>query len=458
MLSPETLQALCCPRCPDGALGVQKGDGDGDGALVCARCGRRYPLVGGIACLLEDPELWRATWAARLADYATAVASRVRALDVEAQSPTLLPRTRARVVRSAAALADQQRQVSALLADLAGGDPMSASASAPPIPQRPAPQDQLLVLECYENIFRDWVWGDRENDILRAIVVDLFSTAPRALAVYGAGAGRLAFDVHRTLAPRQTFAFDINPLPLSVAARLLDGKTVELVEFPVAAHGDDQVVIRHQLQPPALAPEGLTLMFADAYRPPFAPGSLEAVLTPWFIDATSVDFRDTAAAINRVLRPGGLWVNCGPLRFRDELSRSYVIEEVIDIVADSGFAVGERARHDIPYFDSPSSGSRRTETVFSFAARKSGEVMRPAGGSTSPASYPAWITDPRLPVPPAPALATLQRSSVFTAGVLSLVDGKRSLADIAGVLAASWQAPPAAMLDQLRVFFVGLVR
>jgi uncharacterized protein YbaR (Trm112 family) len=458
MLSPETLQALCCPRCPDGALGVEEGDGDGDGALICARCGRRYPLVGGIACLLDDPELWRATWAARLADYATAVAARMRALDVEAQTPGLLPRTRARVVRTAAALADQQRQVSGLLADLAGGELAAASAAAAAMPPRSAPQDQLQVLECYENVFRDWVWGDPESDILRAIVVDLFASAPRSLAIYGAGAGRLAYDVHRTLTPRQTFAFDINPLPLSVAARLLDGERVELVEFPVAAHGDDQVVMRHQLQPPAPAPEGLTLMFADAYRPPFVPGSLEAVLTPWFIDATSVDFRDTAAAINRVLRPGGLWINCGPLRFRDDLSRSYVIEEVIDIVADSGFAVGERGRHDIPYFDSPASGSRRTETVFTFTARKSGEVTRPASGGSPSASYPAWIVDPRLPVPPSTTLATLQRSSVFTAGVLSLVDGQRSMADIAGVLAASWQAPPAAMLDQLRVFFVGLVR
>ena len=38
-------------------------------------------------------------------------------------------------------------------------------------------------------------------------------------------------------------------------------------------------------------------------------------MTPSFIDAADVNPRVTAAAINRVLRPGGRWLNFGPLRF-----------------------------------------------------------------------------------------------------------------------------------------------
>ena len=98
------------------------------------------------------------------------------------------------------------------------------------------------------------------------------------------------------------------------------------------------------------------------------------MLTPWFVDATGRDFRETAAAVNRVLRPGGIWVNLGPLRFKQGLAENYSIEEIWDLVASSGFKLGERGRDDIPYFDSPVSGSRRIETVFWFAGREVGEA------------------------------------------------------------------------------------
>src|SRR5258708_18820760 len=50
----------------------------------------------------------------------------------------------------------------------------------------------------------------------------------------------------------------------------------------------------------------------------------------WFIDAADVDPRVTAAAICRVLRPEGRWINFGPLRFMGVTSRQYTIEEVRD--------------------------------------------------------------------------------------------------------------------------------
>ena len=168
------------------------------------------------------------------------------------------------------------------------------------------------------------------------------------VAVYGAGAGRLAVDFHQALRPTETLALDTNPLPLLVAEKLVRGETVALPEFPVAPDSDDHVVVTQHLRCLDHVRDGFTFLFADALRPPFAPGSLDAVLTPWFIDVVRTDVRETAAAINRVLRPGGLWINVGPLRFRNELSRQYAIEEVWDIVEQTGFAVLARARADIP--------------------------------------------------------------------------------------------------------------
>jgi hypothetical protein len=42
---------------------------------------------------------------------------------------------------------------------------------------------------------------------------------------------------------------------------------------------------------------------------------VDAVLTDYFIDAAAVDFADLIVAIARVLRPGGCWLNRGPLKW-----------------------------------------------------------------------------------------------------------------------------------------------
>jgi hypothetical protein len=272
------------------------------------------------------------------------------------------------------------------------------------------------------------------------------------LAVYGAGAGRLAVDVHQTLGPTETWALDTNPLPVLVAERLIRGETVVLPEFPVAPHGEDDVAISREMRGPVELREHFSFAFADALRPPFAPGAIDTVLTAWFIDATGRDFRETAAVINRALRPGGLWINVGPLRFKQSLASSYTIEEICDLVAASGFDLVGRGRDDVPYFDSPVSGSRRIETVFSFAARRTGD----AKPFVSRDSLAPWISDASLPIALTASLTALGRKSVFAGSVISLIDGARSLSDVAREMGRLWGFDAPRILDQLRAFFATL--
>jgi len=157
--------------------------------------------------------------------------------------------------------------------------------------------------------------------------------------------------------------------------------------------------------------------------------------------------------VNRVLRPGGIWVNLGPLRFKQGLAENYTIEEIWDLVAASGFSLGElRGRDDIPYFDSPVSGSRRIETVFWFAARKVGE----ASAFASRDDTPPWIANASLPIPLTPHLVALGRKSVFAGSVISLVDGARSLSEVANEMGRLWGFDSARILEQLRAFFATL--
>ena len=347
--TPDMTAVLTCPGCADQPLELIAS------SFLCRRCQRRYPFVGTIPCLVPDPVLWRSLWLTRLAEFVSDTAATLQGWRTEAEGAPL-PRTRARIERVIKASEDQRAFVQALFQDLEDGERRL-------LPTPPDGGDNPL-LEFSENLFRDWVWGEKELEQTLALVTNLMTEPPGRLAIHGAGAGRLAVDVHRALRPEQTWALDLNPLPLLAAERVLRGEILTVPEFPVAPHSDEDVAITRRLQLTQAVPQGFSFVFADALRPPFAPGSLDTVLTVWFVDAAGHDFRETAAAVNRVLRPGGLWINLGPLRFKQSLAESYTIEELWELLPASGFELGQRGRNEIPYFDSPVSGSRRIETVF----------------------------------------------------------------------------------------------
>jgi SAM-dependent methyltransferase len=406
-------------------------------------------VFGRIPCLVDDPALWRTVWLRRLDDYTTTVEARVQELQGEAESAQLLPRTRQRLLRIANGFAQQVEAVAALFDPLdAGTDEMAASV----VPSRPEPALQPAILECYEHVFRDWVWGERECGLTLDFIKPLLPSGLERVAMYGAGAGRLAADVHQTCTPGHTLALDVNPVPFLVADKLLAGDTIDLPEFPLDPNSDEVAVVTRHLARPFAVRDGLSFVFADALRPPIPAGSLDAVVTSWFIDAARVDLRQTAAAINRVLKPGGLWVNLGPLRFQAVLSRAYTIEEALEIVGASAFQLLSNDRQELPYFESPVSGSHRTDLVFRFAARKTGE----AAAADIPDVVPPWVANPLEPIPITPALVALGRTSMFTAGVLSMIDGQRSIVDVARDLGAAWGVEPARLQDELRAFLARL--
>src|SRR5438128_321922 len=105
------VDALSCPRC-GGALA------DVEGGYRCDRCGGGYPLVGTIACLVDDPMLWRTVCLRRLDDYSQAIELRIAGLRDEAEAPGLAPRTRQRLRRTADAFEQQLEVVTSLFEPL----------------------------------------------------------------------------------------------------------------------------------------------------------------------------------------------------------------------------------------------------------------------------------------------------------------------------------------------------
>lgn len=453
--SSEWLGVLACPRC-GGRLRPLARAGDGVG---CQSCNASFPMMGRLPCLVPEPTLWRALWLSRLDEHQQVTQERIRFMHEESCAPALLARTRARLQRTIAAKAHERAAIAALFADLRQGALFLPSAGVPPLPENLG--GRLAVLAWYENLFRDWAWGEREAAKLCRLAVEAALTAPAAgsgapgcLAVYGAGAGRLAYDVHRALRAERTLAFDLNPLPLLVAERVVRGETVELEEFPVAPMKPDQVAVRQRLRAPTPVDDGLCYAFADAYQPPLAPGAVDLALTAWFIDIAGVDVADTAAALARVLRRGGRWINVGPLHFNTVAARNYLFDEVLELVERGGFRLLAQGQQRLPYFDSPVSGARREETVYWFSAERAydGEQAaarrRPIG--------PAWLDDLTLPVPRTAHVAEMARTSGFTAMALSLIDGQRSIRDLSVELARMSGRQPEAMEVELRAFLAKL--
>ena len=437
---PSIVDFTACPACRKVAL---RASGD---AVHCGACNARYPLIGGIPWLFREPALTLGEWQNRLRLYLEEFRLEHRIASAELGSGGLSPATRARLTLLAQAYAGQVVAVEGLLRPLA-------------IEPLPAPQATMAAFDVrvprhqdlhsyYLNLHRDWVWGAVENDAARDAVLGAMPSgiAGRVL-VLGAGGCRLAYDLHQTGAPAHTVALDINPLLLLAAQELLAGRSVDLYEFPIAPRAASDHAVRRRLSAPAPARQGLELLFADALDAPFADGAFDVVVTPWLIDIVEDEFGSFARRMNRLLRPGGTWINFGSVSFtglRPALRLG--IDEVWELIAAAGFAVTSHSERELPYMRSPVSRHARQETVLTFAARVERAVQAPP----PPLVLPAWLQDPRVPVPMTEQLEVTAVASRLQAFALTLINGERSAADIAGFLVEQKLLGPEAALAAVR--------
>ncbi|CAM9402287.1 unnamed protein product [Choristocarpus tenellus] len=67
-------------------------------------------------------------------------------------------------------------------------------------------------------------------------------------------------------------------------------------------------------------------------------GTFNAVVTSFFID-TAPNIIEYIATIRRVLRQGGLWINCGPLHWHEHARLALSLDEILALVRGFGFRV-----------------------------------------------------------------------------------------------------------------------
>jgi hypothetical protein len=309
----------------------------------------------------------------------------------------------------------------------------------------------------YPNLHRDWCWGDVENraslDAVRAAIPA--DAARGRWLVLGAGAGRLAFDLHQALRPALTVALDFNPLFVLAAARIVAGEPLELYEFPIAPRGiDEHAVLRRHAAPAGAAP-GLQFVLADASAPPFQAGRFDLVLTPWFVDVAGEPVSRLVPRLNGLLAPGGHWIHHGSLAFADAApEESPSLEELHEMLPAHGFEAGHSDETQQPYLHSPASRHARLESVVTFSARKTREVPIPARGR----ALPEWIRRTDLPVPALPQFRTQALSTRVYAFLLAMVDGERTINDMARLMEQQKLMPAEDAVPAIRRFLARAYR
>ena len=299
-------------------------------------------------------------------------------------------------------------------------------------------------------MFRDYCWGQAENERSLALVADAIDSAG-SVVVLGAGGGRLAIDLHDRLRPDSTIAVDFNPLLTTIAARVADGESLRLVEFPIAPRRLEDVAHERELRVTPGYRDGLAFVTADALRPPFADEAFDVVITPWLVDIVSENLAVFAARINRLLKPGGRWVNFGSLTFRsaDPLD-CLSFEEATEVIAEAGFSSPVAAENEIDYMRSPASRHARRETVVTMAMDKRTTIDAPPRYR----ALPDWIVSGKQAVPLSPAFETQAATTRIHAFIMSLIDGRRSLRDMAELMEQQGLMPRDDALESIRGFLI----
>jgi len=429
---------LACPRC---------GTAFGSSArLHCAGCAIEYPSYGGVAWLFAEPERALDAWRARI-DHAHARLARDRALATQALATEIDAQARRRLERLARGYAQQAHALSVLLAPLAKGAPHAALEAHLALQTR-LPTAQGLT-SYYPNLFRDWCWGEEENDASCAAVLEALGPDTTERLVLGAGACRLAYDLHRRSSGGRTHALDFNPLLLLAAERIVRGARVALTEFPIAPKSLDDVAVERSLEAPAPVDGSLRLVLADADRPPFAAAAFDCVLAPWFVDVADEALPSLARRVNALLAPGGRFVVFGSLAFEHaDPARRYSKAEVLEHIAAAGFRIVHDAERAMPYMCAPGSRHARREIVATIAGVKTASVAAPLAREP----LPAWLVDSTRPVPLTTAFQTQAFTTRIYAFLMSLIDGRRSIDDMAALMEKQKLMPAAEARASIHAF------
>ncbi|HET6150122.1 MAG TPA: methyltransferase domain-containing protein [Polyangia bacterium] len=340
-----------------------------DTSFTCTPCNQLYPRMGTIRILLPAPSDHLERWRMQLGLVIQQADETARVLRRQATEAGIDDATRTRLQGLAGAVADQVTDIALVLGPSLGGPLL-------PLYGVPLPRGVTDYVSC---IFRDWAWSDgydQENvQSVAAIRRVTGGTDLGRILVLGAGACRLAYDLHVHCGGTETVVVDVDPYLLGVAEAVIRGGVVSLTESSVNAPEVDPVCRRWSLTAPSgpLSEAVFHFFLADGTEPPFLDHAFDTIVTPWFIDQVPTDLEGLIRRLHRLLAPRGRWINHGPLIYRPDalpVARWYTRQEIFNLSTAIGFHIRAWERTTLPHFVSPLSGRGLLENVLTFEASR----------------------------------------------------------------------------------------
>jgi SAM-dependent methyltransferase len=393
----------------------------------------------GVPFLARDPQQYRVALTFDAYSLLFSLKSLLRDLDEQIKSPKLMRLTRDRLKAFRAANQEHFTILEKHLRPL-GHQTLPFSEFNDALQTKRA---GFSLMQYYDHLFRDWDWGTAEVDASVALASQLLPPPgdSQSALFLGAGACRFPYELHRQRRPGFSLCVDLNPFLLSCAQRLTRGEALELYEFPTVPVDLPSFARRAKLSSPEAVPSGLEFLVHNLDEWGFREGVFDLVVTHWVIDAIPMSPQRLFALINRALKPGGTWLNIGPVGFnRRTLSQYYSREEVLALVEKASLQVLAQSWTAQPYFHNPSSSHWRTEHVLSFAAKKTGEAAAPE--ERDPVELPEWLDDPTQPIELPADLAELSRSYAFCLDLLKRLEKRPSLQVLAPEMAQAHGLTP----------------
>ncbi len=291
-----------------------------------------------------------------------------------------------------------------------------------------------------DNAFRDWSWGDDEVSDYHSLVNEVLSeqTDFAETLCLGAGSGRLCYEVVKSRSYNLGVLNDFNPLLLKIAEHTISGNKLELFEKPVLPEKSDDIYLLRKLECPKPL-KNMNYIVADARTRFLKSHSFSFLFTPWLIDTIDWPLDLFFAHLNQFLKPGGIWVNVGPLHFQSKDLKDQVQSgDIIDFARKAGFDCEVERTKMASYMKCRESGSYRVERIHAFRFKK---IRESESVEFNPVSLePTWMQDPEKKIVLPVDRQRLASGHELNARVLKLVDGKRSLNQIAEIVAKDFNA------------------
>lgn len=228
--------------------------------------------------------------------------------------------------------------------------------------------DTQNILSYQDNIFRDWCWGQEENQIYVDYITNELSDSEKNILVLGAGSCGFSYELSKKTSAN-VVAIDINPYLFLVANKILNKKHVKLHEF-LTYPDEIQAISKKWEIKPVDTQENHFQVFCDFTNMPFKENSFDVVIGCWFYDIIDPKLDQSLKHINKYLNNDGKSFFIGPSNFhKKQVEDKLTKEEIIRIYADNYQDVSFKL-DKVNYLNNPSNSYQRLENILFLKAKQ----------------------------------------------------------------------------------------